>query len=674
MIRSLDRRAVRLLLAAIVALGTLAVGPVSGPTEVRAATPDLTIVTAARYDVQPRQRRVRVTVDLTLTNRLRDTTTKRFFFDHAFLAVLPGASGYRMTWEGRGRPSVRVARRSETHTLLRLDLAQQLGSGRSAKYRLTFDLKDPGGAATRDLRIGDTLVSFPVWAFASDDTPGSTVTVVFPKGYEIDVEAGRLPPPTVDAEGRTIFRSGRLPKPLDFFAYVVADRPGAYKESTIETTVLGQSIDVLVRAWSDDPDWGTRVGGVIQRGLPALGSRIGLPWPDYDAPLTVEEAVSRSTGGYAGVFDPTAGSVAIAYYADDFVVLHEAAHAWFNGSLLADRWANEAFASYYATLAAQDEGIEITTDTLTEELETSRIPLNAWGPVGTLEIAQEDYAYAASLALAQLIAERAGQQGLKSVWADASERLSAYQPSAGAEEIVRSPIDWRGLLDLLEAKTGERYDDLWRTWVARPEDLPLLDDRLAARGRYDALLSAVRGWSVPLSIRDAMRSWRFDEARELMDGARSILALRGRVEAAAADAGLTPPTSLREAFEDDDGFGDAAAEGDVELQAIERVAAAEALRPATITPLMALGMWNETPEADLIEAERAFAEGDLRGAIAAADEAAASWVNAEPIGQGRAFSLATMAIAALFILATVVAMLFRRRRRRLRMQATRLRT
>jgi hypothetical protein len=143
---------------------------------------------------------------------------------------------------------------------------------------------------------------------------------------------------------------------------------------------------------------------------------------------------------------------------------------------------------------------------------------------------------------------------------------------------------------------------------------------------------------------------------------------------AAAEAGLVAPTSLREAFEDDDGFGDAAAEGDAELQAIERVVAAEALRPATITPLMALGMWNETPEADLQEAQRAFAEGDLRGAIAAADEAAASWVNAEPIGQGRAFSLATIAIAALFILATIGALLFRRRRRRLRMQATRLRT
>jgi hypothetical protein len=61
---------------AVVLLG-LPAGPVA-PGEVRAATPDLTIVSTARYEVQPGDRRVRVTIDLTLTNRLKDTKTKRF--------------------------------------------------------------------------------------------------------------------------------------------------------------------------------------------------------------------------------------------------------------------------------------------------------------------------------------------------------------------------------------------------------------------------------------------------------------------------------------------------------------------------------------------------------------------------------------------------------------------
>ncbi len=668
--------AARIGLALVIALASGAFGigtPGPGPATVRAATPDLTIVAAARYDVQPSKSRVRVTLDLTLTNRLRDTTTKRYFFDHAFLAVLPGSSGYRLSWEGNGLPSVGVTRRTASFTLLRLNLAQDLGSGKSARYQLAFDLKDPGGTPTRDLRIGDTLVSFPVWAFGSDETSGSSVTVVFPQGYQVAVEAGRIPSPTTAGDGRTIFRTGALSKPLDFFAYLVADRPGAYRDSTVAANVLGRDIKVTVRAWADDSAWAQRIRRLLGLSLPALGARIGLPWPDYDQPLVVTEAVSRSTGGYAGIFDPSAAEVAIAYYADDFVVLHEAAHAWFNGALLADRWSNEAFASYYAELAAADGKLKVTSDRLTDELKKSRIPLNAWGAVGTVEVPQEDYAYAAVLVLAREIGKRAGERGLREVWGDAADRISAYQPSGGGEEIVGGPVDWRGLLDLLEARTDKTYDDLWRAWVARPEDIPLLDARLAARARYDRFVTKVRDWHAPLSIRDAMRAWRFDEAKTLMDGAESVLELRGRVVTAAADAGLIAPAALRQSFEDDDGFDDAIAEAGAELQVIEQYVAATARRPVESTPLMTLGLMGETPEADLVAARDAFIRGDLAASAQASDEAAATWSNAEPVGQARAFSIATIVVAVLFILALLMVTLQRRRRRRVRMQARPLR-
>ena len=104
-----------------------------------------------------------------------------------------------------------------------------------------------------------------------------------------------------------------------------------------------------VRSWPDDAPWAERVERPARR--PACrrsASGSASPGRTTTSRSTVQEAVSRTTGGYAGLFDPAAGKVEIAYYADDFVVLHEAAHAWFNGSLLADRWANEAFASYYA--------------------------------------------------------------------------------------------------------------------------------------------------------------------------------------------------------------------------------------------------------------------------------------------------------------------------------------
>ena len=112
--------------------------------------PGLTIVTSARYDVQPEAHRVRVTLDMTLTNRLSDTSTKRYYFDHAFLAVLPGVSGLKASWSGAGTPRATVSKTTSTHTLVRVDLARRLYSHKTAAVKLVFDLVDAGGAAGRD--------------------------------------------------------------------------------------------------------------------------------------------------------------------------------------------------------------------------------------------------------------------------------------------------------------------------------------------------------------------------------------------------------------------------------------------------------------------------------------------------------------------------------------------
>jgi hypothetical protein len=170
-----------------------------------------------------------------------------------------------------------------------------------------------------------------------------------------------------------------------------------------------------------------------------------------------------------------------------------------------------------------------------------------------------------------------------------------------------------------------------------------------------------------------MRSWRFEDATGLIADAEAALELRDQVEAAAKAAGLEPPATLRQAFEDDDGFADAIAEGGAELHAIERYVAAVSHRPARVTPITTIGLLGEAPEADLVDARAAFADGALAASTEASDEAAASWLNAEPVGQGRAFSLGTIVLAALFVVALLIALSRRRRRRRVRMHATRIR-
>jgi hypothetical protein len=667
-----SRRLAGLALAVAAATGLLATP--AGTTDVRAATPDLTIVTTARYDVQPEAKRVRVTLDMVLTNHLRDTKTKRYYFDRAFLSVLPGSSAFKLTWSGSGAPRAKVSKTTAAYTLLQLDLAARIYSGKSATYRLVFDLVDKGGAATRDVRIGSSLISFPVWAYATDSTPGSSVQVTFPAGYQVQVESGEIGAPTTDSDGRVVLKSGKLPAPLSFFAYLVADRPASHSERIVTVAVGDRSVDLTIRAWTDDAAWSERVGGLVARALPVLSDRIGLAWP-RDGGLVIHETISRSTGGYAGLFDPTGGQVEVAYYADDSVVLHESAHAWFNGALLADRWANEAFASYYGLAIAPDLEVKATGATLTPELEAARIPLNAWGPVGREDDATEEYAYAATLALARAIAERAGDDGLRAVWADASARVGAYQPAApdgtlsavgggtAEPETVDGPPDWRGLLDLLEARTGASYDDLWRTWVARDSDLSLLDARMTARARYDAVVAAAGEWQLPRAVRDALRAWRFDQVGTLLDDAEEILEARAAIEAGAAAAGLTAPDTLRTAFESPDGFASATLEATAEIAAIDRYEAAVAARPATLDLLRTVGLWGTSPEAELDRARTLFATGDLTGAAAAAGSAQATWAGAADLGLGRLVSIAALMVALILALILFAAWLRGRRRR-----------
>ena len=341
----MTRRLAGLLLAFVAAAGLLAAP--AGVAQVRAAAPDLTIVSDARYDVQPADHRVHVTLDMVLTEspaRHLDEAVLLRPRVHLGPARHVGVQARRGRDRARRRPPCR--RRPRPTRWSSSTSAAKLYSGKTATYRLAFDLVDPGGDASRDVRVGTSLASFPVWAFATDATPGSTVTVAFPAGYQVEVESGDIPAPTTDADGVVTLRTGKLATPLTFFAYLVADRAGSYADRSVSTTVGSQPVGLTIRSWADDPAWSKRVGDLMTRGLPALATQVGLRLAAQGRP-DGRESGQPDDGGYAGLFDPSQGTIDVAYYADDFVVLHESAHAWFNGSLVADRWADEGFASYY---------------------------------------------------------------------------------------------------------------------------------------------------------------------------------------------------------------------------------------------------------------------------------------------------------------------------------------
>lgn len=625
----------------------------------RAATPDLTLVTAATYDVEPAAARVGVTARIVATNHLHDSATQRFFFTTAYLAVLPGTSGFKLTGPS-GKSSVSVSTKTAGYTVLKLNFGTQLASGNSLVLTLHFDIRDAGGAADRAVRVSASVVSFTAWAFATASTPGSSVTVRFPAGYTVVVGRGPLGGPTKDSTGRSVWTTGPLSSPLTFIADFSADRPGDYSSRDLTLTVGATSAQVTLRSWPDDTAWRDRVGDLVTRGLPALGNAIGLDWP-ITGPFVVQEALVRNTGGYAGLFDPTTGTIQISYTASSGVVLHEAAHAWFNGHLVADRWAAEAFASYYADLAATALKVKIASPVLTDALKASAIPLNAWGAVGTTSTSSEAYAYAASLAFARAAAARAGNT-LQAIWVQAAAREGAYQPPSGSETLAGAP-DWRGLLDLFDETTGASFDDLWRLWIARPEDMALLDARLAARTAYTKAVNDAGPWALPRSIRDAMRAWQFDVATQQITAAEAVLAQRAQLQAAATAAGLTLPATLQGLFEGNGGVPAAAAEATAEqstLEAIQQAAAVEPAASAAAPPLfVSIGLLGSDPGAKVADARKAFAAGELHQAISESSDAAATWTSAASIGRTRIVSAGLLVLASLIL----ARMLWVRRRR-----------
>ena len=642
--------------------------PALGPVAANAAAPSLTMAGATTYDVQPDSNRVAVAVQLIATNHLKDTVTKRFFFRVGYLTVVPGATNFKITTTTKNaKPKVTAIASTETYTNLKIDFGANLAAGKTQALTITFDVRDPGGAPDRTLRISHSLVSFSAWAIATPSTPGATVVVRFPEGYSVTVGRGPLTGPTPDGTGHDLWSSGALDAPLDFVADISADRPTDYAETTRTVAMSAGDATILLRAWPDDPAWRDRVGALIERALPVLEREIGVPWP-VDGPLAVREALVRSTGGYAGLFDPADNRIEIAYAASDGIVLHELAHAWFNGGLVAERWAAEGFAAYYAELAARELGIDPSVPPAPSLADPAAIPLNAWRPTGIEQPASETWAYAASLELARQIAVRSGPAAMRIVWSNAARGIGAYQPAIGGSEPAPGPPDWRGLLDLVESGTGMDFTDLWRQWVARPEDLPVLADRATARGYYLRSAALAGDWALPPVIRTAMRAWRFDIAREQLVAADSVVAERDKLLADATQARVTLPGTLRSAFEGNGGLAAAAVEVQAEQATVDALVQAEAARPtehgAGERLIISVGLLFVDPESSLASARTELAAGDLESAYASAQAAEGAWTSAARVGRSRILSTALLLLALI-----AFAVIIRQHNRRSRSEA-----
>jgi len=659
------------LAAALVAAGAgLFLAPATGSLApvADAAGAGLTMIGAATYDVRPASRLVHVTIQMSVTNHLSDSVIVRRTFSRVDVTVPPTASHAKAT-AGTKVVTVSQVSRTSAQEVLSVGLGTALGAGKTTSVTLAFDLPDPGGKASRPIRVGPSLVTFPVWAFGSGGLAGATVVVHFPAGYDVRVVAGSLGAPVTATDGTISLTAGSIADPLAFTAIVAADRPSSFAETKVDLEIDAQPVSLVVRAWPDDPAWGARMAKLIRSSLPLLATEIGLPYQPSTPVVAVEEALPRSIDGYAATYLPAEGRIQVAYTADDTVAIHELAHLWFDGSLFADRWIDDGFAIFYGNRVATALKLKPVAESITPALAAAAAPLNTWSGADATSSATSEtpataladrYGRAASVTIASKLYALVGASGLQTVWRAASAREAAYQPpgQAVASLVSDGPPDWRGLLDLIEERTGTDPTSLWSSLVVTPAEGSLLTARAAARSQYQALITRAAPWSVPQAAIDSLNAWQFSTAAELMTGLGQLLDQRDRIATAAATAGLTPPTTLEAAFEQG-----ATATGQVdaanELQVIEGIATASSAQPSSPSILEQVGLLGSDPAAALSAAGTAFAAGDMTAAqndALAADEA---WSQASDAGGSRVRIAIASLLVALVLLGFVISQLRR---------------
>jgi hypothetical protein len=244
---------------------------------------------------------------------------------------------------------------------------------------------------------------------------------------------------------------------------------------------------------------------------------------------------------------------------------------------------------------------------------------------------------------------------MRKVIAAASENQISYlgDPPAETMDTVQ---DWRYFYDLLEdvggATTVER---LFRAHVLTPTQVSDINLRADARKQLEELAETGDGWTPPLEVRQAMASWSFLDATQLMGDAEMLLEQSRDVVETFEGAGIDVSTTLEDAYEQSVSL--TALSDDLDQYAsLAEDAVAVRDRLDAAGPLAQLGLIGN--EINFDQVQTALQEGDLEAVPDLLASMDAALNNATDRGT-------KMAIAAgVLILLLVAFWLWRRARRR----------
>jgi hypothetical protein len=648
-------------LALVVGISPAAVEPVlaAGPLRIEAD---------AVYDLDPSAGRVRVAVDIELTNLKPDTATTFFYYTSAFFVVQPDAVNIRAS-DASGPLSV-TTRERRFYTRVNVNLRNSLFYQQSTRLTLSYDMV--GGKPRSDswVRVSSAFVTFSVWAWG--DAGRSTVKVRIPEGYRTTLSGDDM---QADRDGPGEILTAEPDKPNRFYAILNAENESAYTSTRIS---LAGDIELVVRAWPEDDRWERTVTETLRTGMPELVDLIGLDWPvDHD--LEVLERFTPALEGYAGIFYTFEERIELSEDLDPVTIIHEASHAWFNAQLFAERWVFEGLAQDYAWRARLAVGEPAGPAAFEpHQADPGRTDLDVWNFPSVIRDQETDdserYGYQASYWVVHTIVEAAGVEHMRSAFDAAQSNVTAYV-GAPPPESVSVEDDWRRFIDLAQtigAPDSAEVEAALRELVVQPGDVPLIDRRHDARAAYRELVTAGDGWQPPWYVRRPMGEWKFDLAEDAMDQATAVLALRDEVDAAAAALAIEPDDAFRAAYETaTTSFDDANAIAADQLAALTAIADARSKAEAPVDLVAQLGLLGATsPSAAYDAARAAFERGELDAAVASAGAVSAALTGAAALGQERLIMGVAVALGLLLLVALFLVLRRRRRGRGLLAPAT----
>jgi hypothetical protein len=636
--------------ALLVVAASLGVTPADPPI---ARGAEYRLITTASYVVHPAKRQVDVTIRARFRNITPNPPGRFSVFEVIDLAIHNGVRHVRAT-DHIGKLKATLDRRDGVN-VISVRPRRGVRYRDTAEFTLRYSLPD---GASRDVRIRPSVVLFPVWSFG---TRGE-VAVRVPREYQVLVDGDTL---TAKRDGDSWrLESAGIDDPTRWLALITASLASSYATSSRSVPLAAGTVELQVRAWSDDRAWGRRTRKLLADALPRLEAEIGLQLPS-SGPLVVVESLPASGGQLAEPVSEGA-DIAIGFDEPEFTVLHQLAHAWVSPALAEDRWLREGFASRAAAATARKLHVDLPFAPAAEAraLDDAAFPLVSWGE-GDASAAQDRYAYAASWAVADKLATAVGADALRLAWQRSAAGLDGYQPvdvealpAAVAEPIA--PTDSRHFLDQLEAVSGDNLTSIFEDRVFDDATVEMLPAREAARAAHDDLLGAAGEWGTPDPVRLALAGWRFGDAEAAIAEAASWLGDRDALLNDIQAAGLTAPQRLRDEYQTGGGSPAARTELEAEAAVVATYTDALALQNAQPSPVEQVGLLGGAePAAMLAEARVAFAEGDL---IGAADLSTNALDRLQRAGQDGLVRLASAAVV-LAALVVFAASLARRRRR-----------